>query len=55
MQDGGDYICEASNSAVDSQGNTIVKNLTIAINIECKGVNPFFTYLSILWEGSTLA
>ena len=58
VQDGGDYICEANNSAVDSQGDTIVKNLKIPVNIKCKGTNPFFlTYLHvpILWDSSTLA
>ena len=52
MQDGGEYVCEASNSAVDNQGNIIVKNLSIAINIECKGIDSFLTYVVILYYSS---
>ena len=47
MQDGGEYICEASNTAVDSQGNIIVKNLSKSINIECKKINPFSFHLKL--------
>ena len=53
MQDGGEYICEARNSAVDSQGNTIVEKLSKIINIECKRSNPFsFLYIKLSYGTS---
>lgn len=51
VQDGGEYICEASNSAVDSEGNTIVERLSKSINIECKGINTFsFHYIKLSYS-----
>ncbi len=38
VSDGGEWTCEARNSAVDDKEKTIVKTLTKFINIECKGI-----------------
>ena len=34
--DSGVYTCEAKNTAVDNNGNIIVKRLNKTINVECK-------------------